>query len=319
MLSRTAENLFWSARYIERADSLARLLEVGYRISLIPNTERGYTNEWESILETSGIKNEYLKKYKTISKEKIIFFLLFDPENSSSVKNCIKTARENIRMVRTAVTLEVWNAVNSSYHELDKNLKDTKNILKELPEIIEWTKKQVNLIRGTILNTQLINDGYDFLILGTYFERADFTARIVNVKYFILLPSINYVGGDIDNFQWSLMLRSISSFRAFKWAYGGQEITYTKIIDFLILNMTCPRSLIFSIEKINHHLGRLSKFYKQTSVSNKKMGQMYKKIKNLSANKITEIGLHEFLKSFIEEINFVYKKFEQKYFFGSET
>jgi uncharacterized alpha-E superfamily protein len=319
MLSRTAENLFWSARYIERADSLARLLEVGYRISLIPNTERGYTNEWESILETSGIKNEYLKKYKTISKEKIIFFLLFDPENSSSVKNCIKTARENIRMVRTAVTLEVWNAVNSSYHELDKNLKDTKNILKELPQIIEWIKKQVNLIRGTILNTQLINDGYDFLILGTYFERADFTARIINVKYFILLPSINYVGGDIDNFQWSLMLRSISSFRAFKWAYGGQEITYTKIIDFLILNMTCPRSLIFSIEKINHHLGRLSKFYKQTSVSNKKMGQMYKKIKNLSANKITEIGLHEFLKSFIEEINFVYKKFEQKYFFGSET
>ena len=319
MLSRTAENLFWSARYIERADSLARLLEVGYRISLIPNTERGYTNEWESILETSGIKNEYLKKYKTISKEKIIFFLLFDPENSSSVKNCIKTARENIRMVRTAVTLEVWNAINSSYHELDKNLKDTKNILKELPEIIEWVKKQVNLIRGTILNTQLINDGYDFLILGTYFERADFTARIINVKYFILLPSINYVGSDIDNFQWSLMLRSISSFRAFKWAYGGQEITYTKIIDFLILNMTCPRSLIFSIEKINHHLGRLSKFYKQTSTSNKKMTLMYKKIKNLNAHKITEIGLHEFLKSFIEEINFVYKKFEQKYFFGSET
>ncbi len=319
MLSRTAENLFWSARYIERADSLARLLEVGYRISLIPNTERGYTNEWESILETSGIKNEYLKKYKTISKEKIIFFLLFDPENSSSVKNCIKTARENIRMVRTAVTLEVWNAINSSYHELDKNLKDTKNILKELPEIIEWVKKQVNLIRGTILNTQLINDGYDFLILGTYFERADFTARIINVKYFILLPSINYVGSDIDNFQWSLMLRSISSFRAFKWAYGGQEITYTKIIDFLILNMTCPRSLIFSIEKINHHLGRLSKFYKQTSTSNKKMTLMYKKIKNLNANKITEIGLHEFLKSFIDEINFVYKKFEQKYFSGSET
>jgi uncharacterized alpha-E superfamily protein len=221
-------------------------------------------------------------------------------------------------MVRTAVTLEVWNAVNSSYHELDKNLKDTIIILKELPEIIEWTKKQVNLIRGTILNTQLINDGYDFLILGTYFERADFTARIVNVKYFILLPSINYVGGDIDNFQWSLMLRSISSFRAFKWAYGGQEITYTKIIDFLILNMTCPRSLIFSIEKINHHIGRLSKLYKQTSTSQKKIGLMYKNIKNLSASKITDIGLHEFLKSFIEEINFVYKKFEQKYFFGSE-
>ena len=105
-------------------------------------------------------------------------------------------------------------------------------------------KKQVNLIRGTILNTQLINDGYDFLILGTYFERADFTA-VINVKYFILLPSVNYVGSEVDNFQWSMMLRSISSFRAFKWAYGEEQINYIKIIDFLILNMTCPRSLIF--------------------------------------------------------------------------
>ena len=110
-------------------------------------------------------------------------------------------------------------------------------------------KKQINLIRGTILNTQLINDGYDFLILGTYFERADFTARIINVKYFILLPSINYVGSSVDNFQWTMMLRSISSYRAFKWAYGEEVISYVKIIDFLILNTTCPRSLIFSIEK----------------------------------------------------------------------
>ena len=93
MLSRTAENLFWSARYIERADSLARLLEVGYRISLIPNTESGYINEWESILETSGIKDLYLQKYNKISKDKIIFFLLFDSENPSSITNCIKNAR----------------------------------------------------------------------------------------------------------------------------------------------------------------------------------------------------------------------------------
>ena len=318
MLSRTAENLFWSARYIERADSLARLLEVGYRISLIPNTESGYTNEWESILETSGIKNEYLKKYKTISKEKIIFYLLFDPQNSSSVKNCIKTARENIRMVRTAVTLEVWNAVNSSYHELDKNMKDTKSLLKELPEIIEWIKKQVNLIRGTILNTQLINDGYDFLILGTYFERADFTARIIDVKYFILLPSADYIGSEIDNFQWSLMLRSISSFRAFKWAYGSKEINSNKIIDFLVLNMMCPRSLIFSIEKINHHLERLEKFYDQTEINQININKFYKSFKKLNVNKILEIGLHNFLKDFIKKLSSFYINIEKKYFIGIE-
>ena len=316
MLSRTAENLFWSARYIERADSLARLLEVGYRISLIPNTKSGYINEWESILETSGIKKDYLNKYKNISREKIIFFLLFDKGNPSSITNCIKNARENIRMVRTAVTLEVWNAVNSSFHDMNSNIKQTKSILKELPQIIEWVKKQVNLIRGTILNTQLINDGYDFLILGTYFERADFTARIINVKYFILLPSVNYVGTDVDNFQWSMMLRSISSYRAFKWAYGQEEINYVKIIDFLILNLTCPRSLIFSIEKIDHHLGRLVKFYKQKSIAKNKIKLMYKYFRNLNATKISDQGLHEFLKLFIRDIDLIYREIEKKYFFG---
>ena len=147
----------------------------------------------------------------------------------------------------------------------------------------------MNLIRGTILNTQLINDGYDFLILGTYFERADFTARIINVKYFILLPSINYVGSEVDNFQWSMMLRSISSYRAFKWAYGEEEINYIKIIDFLILNMTCPRSLFFSIEKIKHHLERLTNFYKQNSIAKSKITSMYNKFRKLNADKILSL------------------------------
>ena len=120
MLSRTAENLYWAARYIERADSIARLLEVGYRISLIPNTQSGYNNEWESILETSGVKEQYNYNFKEIKKENIEFFLLFDKRNSSSVRNCIINSRENIRMVRTAVTLEVWNAINLCFQEIEE-------------------------------------------------------------------------------------------------------------------------------------------------------------------------------------------------------
>ena len=265
MLSRTAENLYWTARYLERADSIVRLLEVAYRISLIPNTKEGYDNEWESILATSGIKNEYLSIYKEIKKEKIEFFLLFDDRNFSSVKNCITNARENIKMVRTAVTLEVWNAVNSffyNYYDLTKK----KYYSKDLPEIIDLVKRNVNLIKGTIINTQLLNDGFDFLILGNYFERADFTARIIDVKYFILLPSTSLIGTQIDNFQWSLMLRSVSSYRAFKWAYGNSEIDYIKIIDFLILNNKCPRSLFFSVEKISYHLKSLKKHYKENKI-----------------------------------------------------
>ncbi|MDC3091806.1 alpha-E domain-containing protein [Rickettsiales bacterium] len=317
MLSRTAENLYWAARYIERADSIVRLLEVGYRISLIPNTNSGYNNEWESILDTSDIKSDYLNYYDKLNKENIEFFLLFDDRNGSSVKNCIEKARENIRSVRTAVTLEVWNAINSSFQELQK-FTEKRYKSRELPEIIDWVKKQVNLIRGTILNTQLINDGYDFLILGTYFERADFTARIIDVKYFILLPSADYIGSDIDNFQWSLMLRSISSFRAFKWAYGNKEINSKKIIDFLVLNMMCPRSLIFSIEKINHHLDRLENYYNQKGSKQININKFYEGFKRLNVNRILEIGLHTFLKDFIKKLSAFYLNLEEKYFIGLE-
>ena len=316
MLSRTAENLYWTARYLERADSIVRLLEVAYRISLIPNTKEGYDNEWESILSTSGIKNEYLSKYKEIKKEKIEFFLLFDDNNFSSVKNCIEKSRANIKMVRTAVTLEVWNAVNSffySYNDLSKRKYNSK----DLPEIIDLIKRNVNLIKGTIENTQLLNDGFDFLTLGNFFERADFTARIIDVKYFILLPSSSLVGSQVDNFQWSLMLRSVSSYRAFKWAYGNSEIDYVKIIDFLILNPQCPRSLYFSVVKINHHLSRLKKQYNEKNRSSSKIGSIYKRFKNLTVENILDEGLHEFLSNFIEDISKVYQGVEKKYFMGT--
>ena len=317
MLSRTAENLYWTARYLERADSIVRLLEVAYRISLIPNTKEGYDNEWESILSTSGIKNEYLSIYKEIKKEKIEFFLLFDDRNFSSVKNCITNARENIKMVRTAVTLEVWNAVNSffyNYYDLTKK----KYLSKDLPEIIDLVKRNVNLIKGTIINTQLLNDGFDFLILGNYFERADFTARIIDVKYFILLPSTSLIGTQIDNFQWSLMLRSVSSYRAFKWAYGNSEIDYIKIIDFLILNNKCPRSLFFSVEKISYHLKSLKKHYKENKNFPSNIENLFRRLKKLTVNDILDEGLHEFLTTFIKDISAVYSDLENKYFLGSK-
>ena len=316
MLSRTAENLYWTSRYLERADSISRLLEVAYRISLIPNTQEGYNNEWESILSTSGTKQEYTDLYKDIKKEKIEYFLLFDNNNFSSVKNCISKARDNIKMVRTAVTLEVWNAVNTLFYRYEEYVSKKYNS-KELPEILDLIKRQVNLIKGTIINTQLLNDGFDFLTLGNYFERADFTARIIDVKYFILLPSSSFVGTQVDNFQWSLMLRSVSSYRAFKWAYGNSEIDYIKIIDFLVLNSQCPRSLFFSVEKIYHHLGRLKKSYGEKTISIPKINTLYKKIKNTSVNDILDEGLHDFLTNFIKDISSVYHSVEKKYFMSN--
>ena len=159
MLSRTAENLYWTARYIERADSIARLLEVAYRIHLIPNTSEGYLNEWESILSAAGIKESYLNNYKEISKNKIEYFLLFDPNNSSSVKACIENARNNLKMVRTAVTLEVWNSVNTWFHELadyDKEKYDSMYIFMCDRQCCSSTVK--NHMKNTIHDLEHIND-----------------------------------------------------------------------------------------------------------------------------------------------------------------
>ena len=316
MLSRTAENLYWTARYVERADSIARLLEVAYRIHLIPNTEEGYLNEWESILQASGIKQEYLNKYKEINKDKIEYFLLFDESNNSCIKSCITNARDNLKMVRTAVTLEVWNTVNSWYHDIEKYEKK-KYHSRDLPEILDWIKRQVNLIKGTIDNTQLINDGFDFIRLGLYFERADFTARIIDVKYFILLPSSSYIGSQVDNFQWSLMLRSVSSYRGFKWAYGNSDIDYKKIIDFLILSSICPRSIFFAVDKLHHHMNRLAKNYNHNNIAYKKIKVIYNHLQQSDTDQIIEFGLHEFLTKFIDDISMVYDDLENVYFLGT--
>ena len=202
------------------------------------------------------LKRNIFKIIQKLIKRKIEYFLLFDPKNDSSVKSCIESARNNLKMVRTAVTLEVWNTVNTWYHEIDTYDRKEKYDTKNLPQILDWIKKQVNLIKGTINNTQLLNDGFDFIYLGVFYERADFTARIIDVKYYILLPSSSYIGTQIDNFQWSMMLRSVSAYRGFKWAYGNSQIDYSKIIDFLILSNICPRSIFYAVDKIHYHLGR---------------------------------------------------------------
>ena len=315
MLSRTAENLFWFSRYIERADATVRLLEVGYRVSILPNTDKGYRNEWEAIIESIGSKDEFTAKNKAFNRKNIEYFLLFDEGNPSSVINCFSKARENIRIARNAVTLEVWNAINTSFFEFSTYANaryNTKNLL----EIIDIVKRQVNTIRGTIVNTQLLNDGFDFLTIGTYFERADFTARLIDVKYYILLPSSDYIGSANDQFQWGMLLRSISSYRAYNWAYGTNEYSYSRIIDLLILNVDCPRSLAYSVGKISEHFRSLVNYYNQSSKAHNQAKELFKKLKTQTPDQISEYGLHEFLKSFLEQIDDLYDCLNHKYFRG---
>ncbi len=310
MLSRTAEYLYWISRYMERAETTARLLDVGYRMSLFPNLS-GYNNEWESVLAASGAIDSYKKKYNDIVQKHVEDYLFFDEDNPSSVYNCILNARNNALVVRTSFTPESWLAINKAYQEII-NFKQNKYSTSDLPNLTEWTIEQVNLFRGTI-NSLLRNDGYNFLLLGLFVERADNSARLLDVKYFVLLPKPEYIGSNIDNMQWSILLRSLSSFRAFRWAYDG-EITATKIADFLVLNDNCPRSLSFCIQNIVKHLIDLE-------CSPSKVNKIYDTLKDLNTKiqqekieTIIEYGLHEFVSIFINKISSVDKDIQKEFF-----
>jgi uncharacterized alpha-E superfamily protein len=299
MLSRTADNLFWLARYMERAETTARLLEVGARIALIPSAA-GYRNEWDSLLRATGSADGFAAKYTDASQKNLESYLFFDHDNPSSVAACITRARENGRIVRTALTSLVWDALNTAFQEL-RNLERAKRSTLELARLTEWTMRHSAMVRGAIEATQLRSPGYDFMNLGYYLERADSTARLMDVKYYVLLPRADFVGSGLDNYQWTTLLRAMSAHRAFHWAYGG-EVTAPKIADFLILNPQCPRALITCVQGLNTHLDRLTKSYRRTSTAQAQARVALAGLAEARVDEIFDEGLHEFLTRFITDM-----------------
>ncbi|MCZ8332851.1 MAG: alpha-E domain-containing protein [Rhodobacteraceae bacterium] len=299
MLSRTADNLFWIARYMERAETAARLLEVGSRIALLPSAG-GYRNEWDSLLQASGNADAFARKYGDPVQRNIESFLFFDHDNPSSVASCITMARENGRIVRTALTAQVWDALNTAFQEL-RQLERTPRSELELSRLTEWTMRHAAMVRGAIEATLLRNDGWDFLNLGYHLERADNTARLMDVKYYVLLPKVEFVGSGLDNYQWTTLLRAMSAHRAFHWAYGG-EVTAAKIAHFLILNSQCPRALITCVEEISLHLDRLAKAYGSKTEAQARARDMLAALEATKVEDIFDEGLHEFLSRFIREV-----------------
>ncbi|MBE2277114.1 MAG: alpha-E domain-containing protein [Rhodobacteraceae bacterium] len=296
MLSRTADNLFWIARYMERADTAARLLQVGSRISLIP-TAQGFRSEWDSLLQASGMAEGFGRKYGDPVQRNLESWLFFDRDNPSSVASCITSARENGRIVRTALTTQTWDALNMAFQELRQLERQERSRL-DLSMLTDWAMRQAALVRGAIDATLLRNDGYNFLNIGYYLERADNTARLMDVKYYVLLPSLELVGSGLDNYQWSMLLRALGSQRAFHWAYGG-DVTAAKIADFLILNRQCPRSLITCLAGIENHLGRLAKAYRREMAVQEQARALLADLESETAERIFDEGLHEYLTRFI--------------------
>ncbi len=299
MLSRTAANLYWMGRYMERAETAARLLQVGERMSLIPSTGAGHRSEWVPLLQANGSFQTFEAKYRDPVQRNVESFMFFDHDNPGSVAACIAAARENGRIVRTALTSQVWDALNTAFQEL-KALERTERSELPLTRLTDWTLRNTALVRGSIAATQLRNDGHDFLNIGYLLERADNTARLMDVKYFVLLPRVDFVGSGLDNYQWTTLLRALSAHRAFHWAYGG-EVTASKIAHFLILNRQSPRSLLTSVQGVNDHLNRLSHGYGRAGRPQATVRKLLGELAELRIDEVFDEGLHEFLTRFIHE------------------
>ena len=259
MLGRTSNDLFWLSRYIERAENMARLLEVGYRIVLLPREGEGFHEDWRSTLQSAGCMHGYMQRHGELQSRNVIDYMLFDTSNPSSIASCLASARRSGRAQRTALTREMWESLNSAWLEFSAIKPATINS-NSLPELLDWVRSRSALYRGALLNTILRNDTYYFSQAGTFIERADSTARILDVKYYHLLPSSEMVGSGKDNYQWAALLRSVSAHRSYRWVFKD-HFQPLKIAEFMILNRQMPRSLRSCYDELTLALRDLAVFY----------------------------------------------------------
>jgi len=301
MLGRTANDLYWLARNVERAENMARLIEVGYRIALLPREGEGYNEEWRSTLASAGCADGYDSKYETLNTSDVINYLLFDCSNPSSVRSCLSAARRNGRAQRIALTRDMWEALNDAWIEFS-NIKPANVTANELPRMIDWIRSRSALYRGAMLNTALRDNAYFFSQVGTFLERADSTARILDVKYYVLLPEVEMVGSGVDNVQWGAILRSVSAHRSYRWVYK-QNYRPLRIAEYLIFHKAMPRSLGACYDHIMTSLDGLGQICGARHACHETASETARILSDGGIEAVFQSGLHEFLQDFIARNN----------------
>ena len=295
MLSRAAESLFWLARYMERMDNVARLLEAAQSMS-------GMTEgaaEWSSALVASGAEEAYFEKHGEVTAENALLHLAFDADNPSSIMSCLDRARTNARAMRTALTSDMWDAVNGSWLE-GRRFTAEAFTPERIGETIDWVKTVGNRFYGAYAGTMLRNEIYWFARLGTFIERADNTARILDVKYHLLLPRDEGVGGAVDYYQWTSILRAVSAVRAYQWVYRT-EVKPWNIADLLILRPEMPRSLRACYDQIDMALAEISESHSgRRGECHRLAGAMAAQLRFARVEDVFGRGLHEYLTDVIE-------------------
>lgn len=296
MLSRVANGIFWLYRYLERAENTARLLAAGHRMALTRGTDEA-TQEWRSVLKTLGLIQAYDQHYSNYSGAQVCDFVLRSKNNPRSVLSMFEKARTNARICRSAITREVWESINEGWMNLSELLSRP---VREgnLDMVLGAIRRESTLARGATHGSMLRNEIYAFSRCGTFMERADNTARILDVKYFLLLPSLSYVGTALDTGQWDNVLRSLSGERAYSWLNAGR-MDARSIAEFLILDERFPRSLQFCRLAMHENLSALARLRGRTGLPHDALAKVDDLLADRTVDQIFEHGLHEFIVKFI--------------------
>jgi uncharacterized alpha-E superfamily protein len=296
MLGRTANGLFWMFRYLERAENTARLLEAALRMALTRDVETAEA-EWRSVIATLGLQRTYEAANEGYDSASVWNFVLRGSANPGNVRAMFGAVRSNARMARTNISSDVWEAVNTNWMRLDTLLARPVNQA-AVGEVLGAIRRAGTQVHGAFDGSMLRDEGYHFARAGTFIERADSTARILDMKYFILLPSLSYVGSSLDTGQWEQVLRSVAGARVYSWLNAGQ-IEARGIVEFLVLDDRFPRSLAFCRNALRDCLGALARKHGVEGKAVALMRDSDTRISHLTVDEIFEQGLHEFLIDFL--------------------
>ena len=303
MLSRTADHLFWMSRYTERAENTARMLDVNYQTSLLPQSHAVAQMGWQGLLSISELLYSYKERHGEIQAREVMDFMVKDESNPSSIMSCLSAARENARAVRGALTTEVWETQNTTWLEVKRMIKSG-DFEKDPSQFFEWVKFRSHLSRGVTVGTMLMDESLHFMRLGTFLERADNTARLVDVKFHAVQSDFFGAASEKDQeydfYHWSAILRSVSAFEIYRKVYRD-VIKPERVAELLILKSDMPRSLHASLNEVVGNLALVSS--NPESETLRRAGKLRAELQYGRIDEILATGLHAYLTQFLDRVN----------------
>jgi uncharacterized alpha-E superfamily protein len=299
MLSRTADHLYWMSRYTERAENLARLLDVTHQMSLVPQSVTAENQNWGAILALNSLEASFAKSYDEVNAENVLRFMVSDADNPSSIYGCLRSARENAHAVRGTLTSETWESCNATWIEM-RGQKFEQILSIGVGEFFEWVKLRSAVTRGVTFGTMLQDEALHFIRLGGLLERGDNTARILDVKYHVLHGNgEDGEEGTTDFYQWGALLRSLSAFEVYRKVYRD-VITPARVAELLMLRMDLPRSLHACVDGIVRVLDKIANAH--SAETERRAGMLHAQLHYARLDDILEQGLHEYLTDFMDRI-----------------